>query len=328
MLQQTQVETVKPYYERFIRAFPNVTALADAPQDQVLKAWEGAGYYARARNLHRAAKQIVKDSGKLPETRDQLLELPGIGRYTAAAIASIAFGEAVPVVDANVERVLARVICQKRQTSSVKRKLQLAAESIMRTAVEQKFAPGDVNQAMMELGATICRPRSAECRRCPLKSDCRATRELADPTTIPRKVPAKAIPHYDVTAAIIRKNGKILITKRPSEGLLGGLWEFPGGKREPGETLEACLRREIEEELDIEIHVGKLFMAVKHAYSHFRITLHCFDCTHKSGRVRKLGVADYRWVQPGELSDFAFPKADREILKKLAPATVGGSERS
>ena len=132
----------------------------------------------------------------------------------------------------------------------------------------------------------------------------------------------------EVAAGLIFRAGELLITQRHQDSHLGGLWEFPGGKREPGETLEACLRREIREELDIEIHVGKLFMAVKHAYSHFRITLHCFDCTHKSGRVRKLGVADFRWVLRGELSDFAFPKADREILKKLAPATVGGSERS
>lgn len=187
----------------------------------------------------------------------------------------------------------------------------------MHTAVTLKLPPGDVNQALMEIGATICKPRSVECRVCPLNQDCRATKELADPTALPRKAPAKVIPHYDVTAAIIRKNGKILITKRPREGLLGGLWEFPGGKREPHESLKECLQREIKEELGIEIRVQDLIMKVKHAYSHFRITLFAFECEHVARKVKKLGVADYKWVKPEEISEYAFPKADREILKKL-----------
>ncbi len=336
LLQQTQVETVKPYYERFLKAFPTVQALAAAREDDVLKAWEGCGYYARARNLHKAAKLVLASGGKLPATQKQLIKLPGIGAYTAAAIASIAFGEAVPVVDGNVERVLARVLCLKNpkfQTPNPKsqsnppplspprkrrgNRIQTAASKIMRTAVEEKLAPGDVNQAMMEVGATICKPRAVDCPACPLNRECRATLRLADPTVLPIKIATKPTPHFHVTAAIIRKRGKILITKRPSEGLLGGMWEFPGGKQEPGETLEACARREIREELGIEIAVQDQLAKVNHAYSHFRITLHAFNCTHVAGRVRKLGVADYKWVRPEALHEYAFPKADRVIIELL-----------
>ncbi len=317
LLQQTQVETVKPYYERFLKAFPTVQALAAASEDAVLKAWEGCGYYARARNLQKAAKIVAASGGKLPTTQKQLIKLPGIGPYTAAAIASIAFGEAVPVVDGNVERVLSRVGCRKTQNSKLKTHLHTDAKKIMRVAVAEELAPGDVNQALMEIGATICRPRAADCPACPLNRECRATLKLKDPTVLPVKSPTKVTPHYHVTAAVIRKRNKILITKRPSNGLLGGLWEFPGGKQEPGETLEACLRREIREELGIEIAVEDQLAKVKHAYSHFRITLHAFTCSHVSGRVQKLGVADYEWVRPQELKEFAFPKADRVILKLL-----------
>ena len=316
LLQQTQVETVKPYYERFIKLFPSVQALAAAKEDQVLKAWEGCGYYARARNLHRAAK-LVAERGEFPVRAEEWRKLPGIGAYTAAAIASIAYGEAVPVVDGNVERVLARVMCWRNSKLEIRNSSQKAAEKIMRVAVEEKLAPGDVNQALMEIGATICKPRAADCPSCPLNRECRATLRLADPTILPIKTPAKKIPHYDVTAAIIRKGGKMLITKRPSEGLLGGLWEFPGGKREPNESLEACLEREIMEELGIVIRVQDQMAKVKHAYSHFRITLHAFNCTHASGRVQTLGVADYKWVKPEELKEYAFPKADRVILDLL-----------
>jgi A/G-specific adenine glycosylase len=317
LLQQTQVTAVQPYYARFLKAFPTVQALATASEDAVLKAWEGCGYYARARNLHKAAKLISESGGKLPTTQKQLVKLPGIGPYTAAAIASIAFGEAASVVDGNVERVLARVLCSKAQNSKFNTQVSKAADKIMRVAVEQNLAPGDVNQALMEIGATICKPRAADCPACPLNRECRATLRLADPTVLPKKVPARQTPHYQVTAAIIRKNGKILITKRPSEGLLGGLWEFPGGKQEPNESLEECVRREIEEELGIQIAVYDQLAKVNHAYSHFRITLHAFNCTHVSGRAQKLGVADYKWVAPTDLPKYAFPKADRVILDLL-----------
>jgi len=319
LLQQTRVETVRPYYERFLKRFPTVHALARAPIADVLKAWEGCGYYARARNLHRAAKEVASMGGNLPRSSEELARLPGIGAYTAAAVASIAFGEPVAVLDGNVKRVLARVLNEAGtiSDSNTLGRLQCAADRVMKTAVEARLAPGDLNQALMELGATICKPRTADCESCPLAKDCRANSRRKDVTVLPRRAPRKQIPHYDIAAAIIRKRGRILITQRPLEGMLGGLWEFPGGKRERGESLEECLKREIREELGIEIEVGSPFHSVNHAYTHFRITLHTFECRQTAGRIRKLDVADYRWVRPAELSQYAFPKADRVILERL-----------
>ena len=318
LLQQTQVETVRPYFLRFLAAFPTVEDLAAAPLEDVLKAWEGCGYYARARHLHLAAAEIVRRGG-FPESAAEWQQLPGIGRYTAAAIASITRDEPVPVVDGNVERVLARVLCERRliRSAAVVRRLWTVAGGIMGTAVAQKFKPGVLNQALMEVGATVCMPKRAMCEICPLASECRGRSALEDVTILPRKAPKKKIPHYDIGAAIIEKGGKILITQRPLDGMLGGLWEFPGGKQDAGETLEECVAREITEELGIEIEVGERFAKVNHAYSHFRITLHVYRCKPRKGRIRKIGIADYRWVTPDQLDDFAFPKADRVVIVKL-----------
>jgi A/G-specific adenine glycosylase len=318
LLQQTQVDTVRPYFLRFLERFPTVEALAAAPVDAVLKAWEGCGYYARARHLHRAA-QVVVAQGRFPQTADEWRELPGIGPYSAAAIASIAFGEAAAVVDGNVKRVLARVLCEDRsiKVTAVHTRIQAAADAIMARAARAGLSPGDLNQGLMEIGATLCLPRRAFCPRCPLQAECCATQTLEDVTLLPIKTASKTIPHYDIGAAIIRKRGKILITQRPHEGLLGGLWEFPGGKRDGTETLEQCVAREIDEELGIKIAVGELFARVKHAYSHFKITLYAYDCQFVAGRIRKLGVADFRWVTTDELANYAFPKADRVIIEKL-----------
>jgi A/G-specific adenine glycosylase len=320
LLQQTQVETVRPYFFRFVRAFPTVEALAAVPVSDVLKAWEGCGYYARARNLHRAAQIVVREhGGHLPRTAAELRKLPGIGPYTAAAIASIVFDEPVPALDGNIERVLSRVLCERRdlKTTAVRKRLANVGRAIMQEAVRAGISAGDVNQALMDLGAMVCMPRCAECKSCALKAHCRAVATLKNVTILPKRKTPLALPHYDIGAAIIRKRGRLLISQRPLEGMLGGLWEFPGGKRQRGETLPDCVAREIREELGIEIAVGKRMARVEHSYSHFRITLHAFECTHLSGRVRKIGVADFRWVKPEELKYFAFPKADRVIIEGL-----------
>jgi A/G-specific adenine glycosylase len=318
LLQQTQVETVRPYYLRFLKRFPTVAQLAHASLDDILKAWEGCGYYARARNLHKAARLITENGGRLPKTCAEWIQLPGIGSYTAAAIASIAHDEPVAVIDGNVRRLLARVLNEGRELKGRPLlRLELAADSIMQTAVAAGISPGDINQAIMELGAIICRPASADCAACPLSHECRAFHARPDVTVLPKRAVKKKLPHYDIAAAIIRKQNKILITQRPVDGMLGGLWEFPGGKLERSESLEACAQREIMEELGIEIEVGNLFLSVDHSFTHFKITLHAFDCRHVAGRIKKIGVADYRWVLPQEFSQFAFPKADRVIIAKL-----------
>jgi A/G-specific adenine glycosylase len=277
MLQQTQASTVIPYFLRFTERFPTMRALAQAPLDDVLKLWEGLGYYARARNLHRAAQKVMAEfSGKLPDTVEELGKLPGIGAYTAGAIASLAFGRDAPVVDGNVKRVLCRVYAIRGDTRRPKLQKQLWTLAKMNLP---KGKAGRWNEAMMELGAMVCAPRSPGCNECPLGQVCRA-RALGIQDRLPERAAKKRIPHYDVTAAVIRtlRGRRILIAQRPLGGMLGGLWEFPGGKRERGESLQECLRREIKEELGIEIKVGRPVTRVEHAYTHFRITLHAFEC--------------------------------------------------
>ncbi|UCD52980.1 MAG: A/G-specific adenine glycosylase [Phycisphaerales bacterium] len=314
MLQQTQVATVGPYYECFMRRFPTVEKLARARLDAVLKQWEGLGYYSRARNMHRAAGEILERfGGRLPETKDELLTLPGIGAYTAGAVASIAFGRREPVVDGNVTRVLCRLcrIQDDPKKSAVQKEIWSLAERLLPAA-----RPGDFNQALMELGSEICLPRSPRCDACPLNRMCQA-RLHGDQAELPIRSARKKIPRYTVVVGVIRKQGRILIDKRKPEGLLGGLWEFPGGKKKRGETLEAALRREIREEIGIRIRIERRLTTVDHAYSHFRIRLHAFECVYVSGAPRCGSCTDIKWVRPTDLNRYAFPAANAEIIRAL-----------
>lgn len=315
MLQQTRVGQMGAYFERFVSAFPTVEALAGASEDEVLKVWEGLGYYARARNMHKAAKRIATElGGRIPDTYEGLIELPGIGEYTAAAVSSIAFDRDHPVLDGNVTRVLCRLlrIEEDPRRAQVKAQLIAAGEALL-----AQGEAGDFNQAMMELGARTCTPRNPSCPTCPVGELCRARAELDDPTALPLKPAKKRKPHYQVAAGLIRKGDKLLIAQRPSEGMLGGLWEFPGGKQEEGETLEECLVREIREELGIEIAVEERLTSVDHAYSHFSITLHAFEARYLSGAPRAIGCAAWRWIAPEEVEDYALPRADRRIVEFL-----------
>jgi len=314
LLQQTQAATVIPYYERFLARFPNVRALASAPLDEVLKVWEGAGYYARARNLHRAAQEIVaRFGGEIPGTVEDLLTLPGIGRYTAGAIASIAFGRDAPVVDGNVTRVLCRYfnITGDPKRARTQKELWQRAENLL-----PRGRAGEFNQALMELGATLCTPRQPRCAACPLRRGC-AARRLNRQDQLPTKRARKKLPHYDIAVGIIWKRGKILIAQRPAEKLLGGLWEFPGGHREKNESLAECVAREVREELGIEIAVEEKIATVAHAYSHFKITLHAFQCRWVRGTPRALGCAAWKWVAPRDLARYAFPAANRKIIARM-----------
>jgi A/G-specific adenine glycosylase len=323
MLQQTQVKTVEAYYGRFIGRFPSVADLARAEPDEVMKSWEGLGYYGRARHLHRAAREVVtRFDGRLPDTSGDLLSLPGIGRYTAGAILSIAFGKPEAVLDGNVIRVLSRIfhITDDVRKTSTQRVLWSLSESLL-----PRHRIRDYNQALMELGALTCRVRNPGCSDCPVSRICEANR-LSIQGELPVKSPRKPVPHYDVTAGIIRWDDRLLITRRPARGLLGGLWEFPGGKLEGGEDLEGCLKREIREELGIDIEVGVHLTSVEHAYTHFRITLHAFECRYKGGRIQLIGVDDYRWIFPRELDGFALPAADHKIIDLLKAREYGGMD--
>jgi A/G-specific adenine glycosylase len=315
MLQQTQVTTVAPYYERFLARFPTLADLAAAPLDDVLKAWEGLGYYARARNLHAAARQVMAEhNGRLPGSYAALRRLPGFGDYTAGAVASIAFEERVPAVDGNVKRVLARLFAV---TEDVTRGATARRLRAIAAALVPRDRPGDFNQALMELGATLCVPAAPRCLLCPVREECQAQAQgIQDALPVKARRPER--PHYDVTAAVVRAaDGRLLIAQRKPDAMLGGLWEFPGGKCDPDETLPDCLRREICEELGLEIEVGRYLTTLEHGYTHFRITLHVFACRPLAGEPQALDCADWRWVRLDELDQFAFPATDRKIIEML-----------
>lgn len=315
MLQQTRVDQAWPYFENFTKAFPTVFDLAKADQQQVLKAWEGLGYYSRARNLHAASKMIVEDyNGKLPETYDEIIKLKGIGPYTAAAITSIAFGLPNAVVDGNVIRVITRyfgIEDDVRKTGTVKEVQSLVNELI---SLEQ---PAEFNQGMMELGATICSPHNPDCLNCPIQSGCIATK-IAKTDIIPYKSKAKKKPHKIIGVGIIEaEDGTLLIALRPEDVMLGGLWEFPGGKQEKGETIQQTVERELLEELGVEVHAFKEFMTLKHTYSHFSITMHAWFCKLISGTPEPKSSQEIRWVKRSELEEYPFPKANKVLTEKL-----------
>jgi len=317
MLQQTQVATVVAYYPGFVARFPTVEALAAAPVDDVLKAWEGMGYYRRAHNLHRAAQIIVSDhGGVIPGDEVSLLALPGIGRNTAGAIRSIAFGQPAPVLDGNVKRVLARLddIDASIDSPAVEKRLWQRALELVDTE-----RPGAFNEALMDLGATVCLPQNPTCLLCPWRGSCLArTRGTQDERPVRDR--RRPTPHFDVVAGVVwhaTDPDRFLIAQRPLDGMLGGLWEFPGGKQQPSESLPAALVRELREELGIEVEAGAHLTSLEHAYTHFRITLHAFHAHHIGGQPACLGVAGWRWVTLADLDGYAFARTDQRIIAAL-----------
>lgn len=319
MLQQTRVDVVIPYYERFLAAYPDVAALAAADEERALKLWEGLGYYARCRNLHRAARMIMADhGGRFPETFEAVRALPGIGRSTAGAVLSFAHGARLPILDGNVRRVLVRLTDERGdpREASAQRRLWAHAEACVAAAPD----PGLHNQALMELGATVCLPRNPACHTCPLAAACRA-RAAGMEDRLPVRAPRGPLPHHDIVAVVLENAaGELYIQRRPTEGLLGGLWEFPGGKRQPGEGIDDAARRELLEELGVTIDLGARIATIEHAYSHFRITLHAFHGRIAAGTPRPTAATDWAWVPTARLDDYAFPAANRRVLEVLASA--------
>jgi A/G-specific adenine glycosylase len=313
MLQQTQVKTVIPYYERWLAVFPRVQDLAVAEQQTVLKYWEGLGYYARARNLHKAAQQVVAEyNGVFPQNLEGAIALQGIGRTTAGGILSAAFNLPTPILDGNVKRVLARILAFPAVPNRALDALWKISEQLL-----DPERPRDFNQAIMDLGATLCTRHNPACLLCPWQSHCAAYNQDAV-SDFPMSESRKPLPHKQIGVAVITdEQGHILIDRRKQEGLLGGLWEFPGGKIEPGESVEDCVRREIKEELGIDIAVGDRLITIEHAYTHFKVTLNVFNCKHLSGDPQPLECDEVKWVTLGEIDQYPFPKANSQIIEAL-----------
>jgi A/G-specific adenine glycosylase len=314
MLQQTRVETVVSYYARWMERYPTVGALAKASRDEVLALWEGLGYYHRAHNLHQASKIILAEHGGcLPSRLEELERLPGIGRYTAAAIGAIAFNQDVVALDGNLRRVFSRLDNLAVDPRSAEGERLLLASASKRLPKGQASV---FNQALMDLGATLCTPRTPACAICPVASFCLSLQAGVQEAR-PVRVKRKSIPHYAVTAAVLQRDGQVLIAQRPKEGLLGGLWEFPGGKVERGETFEACLRRELGEELGVEVELGSKVGVFRHAYTHFRVTVHAFVCRLAAGKLDAREHTAIRWVSLDRLDDYPMGKVDRLIARSF-----------
>ena len=298
MLQQTQVETVRGYFTRFLSAFPTVAALAASPQQQVLKQWEGLGYYTRARNLQKAAQAVVAHGGRMPETVDGWSALPGVGPYTAAAIASICFGAYAPVVDGNVIRVFARFLGWDDDFSKPPVRARLA--DWLQTPIKASKRPGDFNQAMMDLGATLCTPRAPACEGCPLRRDCFARREnLQD--AFPVKRAKRKVPTRQAVAIVVRDaGGRVLFTQRTEEGLLSGLWELPNLTL-TSEPTGCDAARALREQTGLSTSRVERLGTFQHVFSHFKLKVHVYSASCFTGEPDPARQPPTRFAVPAQL---------------------------
>ncbi len=306
MLQQTQVDTVIPYYERWLKKFPDITALAKSPLEEVLSSWAGLGYYRRARMLHKASQVIVNDYGaRIPNTAEELLKLPGIGRYTAGAIASIAFEEKTPVLDGNVIRILTRIFAVKGDTlkPAVLSELWTLAEKLL----PEKFI-GDFNQALMELGALICTPQNPSCTVCPVSKQCLA-REEGKETFYPVKSRREKLEKIRNFAVVYRRNKEVWLSRQPEEARWGGLWMFPFWE-EKASMMKALKNHDSSP--------GK-WISIKHGFTKYLIDLEVYTCKEAGNKkgLPRTRQSEARWVNIAELSDYALPAPHRKIAQSL-----------
>ena len=307
MLQQTQVVTVIPYYKKWMNSFPNIQTLANADYDDVLKHWEGLGYYSRCKNIHLTAKALDKI---LPDTFNELIKLPGIGEYTAKTILAIAFNQTEVGVDTNLERIGFRLLGLKKKSRFNNSRVKKFLED-----KQDKEYPGDFNQALMDLGSNFCQAKIVDCDPCPITVYCKAT--LADnPLEYPEVKKKKPIPEIKVAVCVITYKNKLLLMQRPDGKMLAGLWEFPGGKIKSGELKEDAVIREIKEETNLSIKGIQYIGEVKHQYSHFKVKISLFSTTVNDINSLKI-KENYIWTTMKRLDKFALPKANYKMLELL-----------
>jgi A/G-specific adenine glycosylase len=314
MLQQTQVITVIPYYQEFLKAFPTVGHLARASLSNVLKVWEGLGYYSRARNLHRASQIVLNDfRGIIPSDLRDLLGLPGIGRSTAGAILSFAFRKDAPILDGNAKRVISRLfaVSDNPTTGKTNDLLWKISESLVPKGLSNPF-----NQALMDLGSMLCTVKEPDCDHCPLCNTCKA-RASGKPESYPSKRIRKTVPHVESVAAVIKNDGKVLLNQRPPKGLLGGLWEFPNWKikEKQRSRLSLRLRNHIKKDIEITANVKEFIGTFRHTFSHFKLTLHAYHCQSTDGKGKG------KWVPIQSLHLFPMSRMHRRIALQLSNAS-------
>tara|TARA_Y100001960_G_C14704537_1_gene843614 strand:- start:151 stop:1218 length:1068 start_codon:yes stop_codon:yes gene_type:complete len=309
MLQQTQVNTAKPYYLAWMKSFPTVKSVACADIDNILKVWEGLGYYKRAHNLYESSKIILNQfNGNIPDNYKDLLSLKGVGDYTASAILSIAYNKPYPVFDGNIKRIISRLYKLKNKNDILVKSKKTISQCM------KYIDSGDINQSFMDFGREICTPQNPKCDICPISLQCKSYHSKQVNLYPPKEKKPKK-PTYDVAVGLIWKNSKILISKRNKNKLLGGLWELPGGKKNRKENLRECLKRELLEEIDIEIKIDEKIGKIKHSYSHFGIHMTGYICNYKKGIAKALASEEIRWINFNEISNFAFPRATIKLFE-------------
>ena len=310
MLQQTQVNTVIPYYKKWIKKYPTLKSFKESNFDDVIKIWEGLGYYSRCHNMFNAAKLI---NSTFPNNYDDLINLPGIGDYTAKTILAIAFKKNLVGIDTNLERIGYRILGLKTKTKRNQKRVVKYLEENQCTD-----NPGDYNEALMDLGSSLCKASITYCNQCPLKNICKAYAS-SSPILYPTPKVRKKIPIYDVAVSVIEYKNKILITKRLNKNFLPGLWEFPGGKIEKNETAIETIVREVKEETNLTVSNPIFLGNIKHKYSHFGVNISLFISFPKS--IKSLNLSqEYRWIRMKDILNYPLPKANHkmlDILKKL-----------